>query len=284
MGVAVVGDRLLDQGARVHRIPAAGHQTAYHEAGDGRPVVLLHGSGPGVTAWSNWSGVLPALADDHRVLAPDIAGFGGTVFQERAEYGIKLWTRWLFEFLDALDIPSAVLVGNSFGGGLALAATLRDPSRVDGLVLLGTPAGTFTMTEGLRAGWHYEPDPHRMRSVLRLFPYDKDLVTDEMVRVRYEASAVPGAQEAYRKLIPEPGPGDTPVKGVPEDRLRTIGKPTLIVHGREDQVIPVELGWRLARSIPDSELHVFGRCGHWVQLERPAAFIALVRDFVGRLP
>lgn len=278
----MVGDRLFDQGAQVRRVLAAGHETAYHEAGSGRPIVLLHGSGPGVSAWSNWSGVLPALAAGHRVLAPDIAGFGRTLFQEGTEYGIKLWTRQLFAFLDALDIPSAVLVGNSFGGGLALAATLRDPSRVDGLVLLGTPAGTFTMTEGLRAGWHYEPDPDEMRRILRLFPYDKSLVTEEMVRARYEASAAPGAQAAFRKLIPEPGPGDTPVKGVPEDRLRTIAKPALIVHGREDEVIPVELGWRLARSIPDSELHVFGQCGHWVQLERPAAFTALVRDFAGR--
>lgn len=268
--------------ARTRRVRAAGHETAYHEAGSGRPIVLLHGSGPGVSAWSNWSGVLPVLASEYRVLAPDIAGFGGTPFQEGAEYGIKLWVRQLFEFLDALDIPSAVLVGNSFGGGLALAATLRDPSRVDGLVLLGTPAGTFTMTEGLRAGWHYEPDLDEMRRVLRLFPHDKDLVTEEMVRARYEASAVPGAQAAYRKLLPEPGPGDTEVRGVPEDRLRTIDRPALIVHGREDRVIPVELGWRLARAIPDSELHVFGRCGHWVQLERPAAFTALVGDFAGR--
>ncbi|RFS82020.1 alpha/beta fold hydrolase [Actinomadura spongiicola] len=274
---------LRDEAARTRRIMAAGHETVYHEAGSGRPVVLLHGSGPGVSAWSNWSRTLPELARHHRVLAPDIAGFGRTSFQEDATYGIKLWVRHLFGFLDALAIPSAVLVGNSFGGGLALAATLRDPSRVDGLVLLGTPAGTFTMTEGLRAGWHYEPDLDEMRRILRLFPHDPDLVTDEMVRARYEASARPGAQDAYRKLIPEPAPGDTPIRGVPEERLRTIDRPTLVVHGREDGVIPVELGWRLAREIPSADLHVFGHCGHWVQLERHAAFTALVDDFAGRL-
>ncbi|TYB49688.1 alpha/beta fold hydrolase [Actinomadura chibensis] len=277
--------RLLAAAARVRTVVAAGHETAYHEAGTGRPVVLLHGSGPGVSAWSNWAGALPALAaSGHRVLAPDIAGFGGTRALDGAAYGIKLWVRHLFEFLDAVDVPSALLVGNSFGGGLALAATLRDASRVDGLVLLGTPAGTFTMTEGLRAGWHYEPDLDEMRRILRLFPYDQSLVTDEMVKARYEASARPGAQDAFRKLIPEPGPADTQVKGVPEDRLRTIEKPALVVHGREDRVIPVELGWRLARAIPDAELHVFGNCGHWVQLERPDAFTSLVSDFARRLP
>lgn len=275
---------LADEAGRTRRVLAAGHETAYHEAGAGRPVILLHGSGPGVSAWSNWSGTIPALADGHRVIAPDIAGFGDTAFQEGVTYGIKLWVRQLFELMDALELPSAVLVGNSFGGGLALAATLRDPSRVDGLVLLGTPAGTFPMTEGLRSGWHYEPDPDAMRDILRLFPHDTDLVTEAMVRSRYEASARPGAQAAFRKLIPEPAGENTPVKGVPEDRLRTIDKPALVVHGREDKVIPPELGLRIANAIPKAELHMFGECGHWVQLERPGAFAALVGDFVRRLP
>ncbi|MFI6985244.1 alpha/beta fold hydrolase [Embleya sp. NPDC050154] len=263
-------------------IVAAEHRTLFHEAGDGQPVVLLHGSGPGVSAWSNWSETLPELAKDHRVIAPDIAGFGGSTHQPGTVYDIKLWVAQLFGLLDHLGIGSALLVGNSFGGGLALAAALRDSSRVDGLVLLGTPSGTFTMTEGLRSGWYYEPGLEEMERILRLFPYDRSLVTEEMVRERYEASAVPGAQEAFRSLIPEPAGVDTPVKGVPEERLRTIDKPTLIVHGREDAVIPLDLALRSAKAIPDAELHVFGGCGHWVQLERPRAFVGLVRDFVSR--
>lgn len=263
---------------------AAGHRTNYHEAGDGPPVILLHGSGPGVSAWSNWSGVLPALATDFRVVAPDIAGFGGTELKKDTQYGIKLWVAHLFGVMDALGIRSASLVGNSFGGGLALAATLSDPSRVDRLVLLGTPAGEFLMTDALRSGWYYEPSVDAMRSMLLQFPYDPSFVTDDMVQSRYEASARPGAQAAYRKLIPEPGPAgqDTPVRGVPEAALRTIEKPVMVVHGRDDRVIPLELGLLLHRAIPDSELHSFGRCGHWVQIERQADFVELSRRFLSR--
>ncbi|KUJ69535.1 2-hydroxy-6-oxo-2,4-heptadienoate hydrolase [Streptomyces albus subsp. albus] len=265
-------------------VPAAGHITHFHEAGSGRPVVLLHGSAPGVSAWANWAGVLADLGADHHVLAPDLAGFGASEFHQETTYGTKLWVRQLVEFLDALELSSAVLVGNSFGGAMALAAALREPSRVDGLVLLGTPTGTFPMTEGLRAGWRYDPagGPEAMADLLRMFPHDPACVTGEMVRERYAASARPGAQDAYRQLIPEPAGVGTPVRGVPEERLRQIAVPALVVHGREDAVIPLEVGLRAARAIPDAEAHVFGGCGHWVQLERPAAFTALVRDFLDR--
>ena len=265
-------------------ILAADHRTNYHEDGSGKPVILLHGSGPGVSAWSNWADTIPALAEEFHVIAPDIAGFGHTELKEGTEYGIKLWVAHLFSLMDALGIPSASLVGNSFGGGLALAATLSDPSRVERLVLLGTPAGEFVMTEGLRAGWFYEPSLEAMEQVLRLFPYDDTIVTSEMVQSRYEASARPGAQDAYRKLIAQPGPDgqDTILRGVPEKALRTIDKPTLVVHGRDDRVIPFELALRLHREIPDSELHSFGRCGHWVQIERRAEFNELVHRFLSR--
>jgi 2-hydroxy-6-oxo-octa-2,4-dienoate hydrolase len=268
---------------RTHVVEAGGIPTKVLTAGSGRPLVLLHGSGPGVSAAANWSGLIPELARDFQVIAPDIAGFGASIGPAGTTYGIKLWVRQLVELLDALELPSATLLGNSFGGGLSLAATLKHPERVDGLVLLGTPVGTFEMTEGLRSGWHYEPSEAEMRRILRIFAHDPELVTDEMVRERYEASALPGAQDAYRRLIPEPGPAGTPVKGVPEESLRTITQPTLVLHGREDLVIPVELAWRAAHHIPNADLKVFSRCGHWVQLERRDEFLCEVRDFLGRL-
>jgi len=269
--------------ARTSEIRAAGVDTHVLSAGSGRPVVLLHGSGPGVSGAANWGGLLPDLASEYHVIAPDMAGFGRSLGRAGTNYGIKLWVGQLFGLLDALGLGSATLVGNSFGGGLALAAALKDPARVDGLVLMGTPSGSFEMTEGLRAGWHYEPNEEAMGRLLRLFPHDPSHVTEDMIRERYRASARAGAQESYRKLIPEPGQAGTQVKGGPEASLRTIDKPTLVLHGREDRVIPVELAWRTARSIERADLHVFSGCGHWVQLERRDEFLTLVRDFVGRL-
>lgn len=252
--------------------------TNYHAAGAGHPVVLLHGSGPGVSAWTNWKRVIPALAQDLHVIAPDMAGFGYTERNPDLHLDIKLWVKHLLGFMDALGLERVSLVGNSFGGSLALAAAARFPDRFDRLVLMGTPCDQFTMTPGLRAGWDYAPSREAMRATMAHFPYDPSFITDELVEDRYQASLIPGAQEGLRKLLVEPRPeGDTPLSGMPEHVVAKIIQPTLVLHGREDKVIPVEMGLRLARAIPDAELHMFGRCGHWVQAERFDAFVALAR-------
>lgn len=261
---------------------AAGHHTHYHEAGQGEPLFLLHGSGPGVSGWANWAASVPVFADRWRVIVPDIAGFGFTEFKDDARYDIKLWVSHLIGIMDALNIQKASFIGNSFGGALAIGLAVFAPERVNKLVLLGTPAGEFVQTPGLRGAWEYEPSLANMRQLMELFPYDKALITDAMVQARYEASARPGAQAALRKLIPQPAAeGQTMVKGFPAAALAKIVAPTLVVHGREDRVVPPECGLLIANSIADADLHLFGRCGHWVQSEQPRRFAALVRDFLG---
>jgi len=258
-------------------------KTNYLEAGSeragvGESIILLHGSGPGVSAWTNWRRVLPALADRWRVYAPDMAGFGYTERRDDIVYDIKLWVKHLLGFMDALGIEKAHLIGNSFGGSLALAAALRFPERFGRLVLMGTPCGKFAMTPGLKAGWNYEPSLEQMRAVMALFPYDPAIISDELVRERYETSLIPGAQEGLRKLLVKPNDtGETPLSGMPEDAVAKLVHPTLILQGREDRVIPAELGLRLAQNIPNAEFHLFGHCGHWVQAERFDAFVALTR-------
>ncbi|NWA91433.1 alpha/beta fold hydrolase [Pseudomonas sp. D8002] len=260
---------------------AAGHKTNYHEAGQGEALFLLHGSGPGVSGWSNWAKSMPAFSDKWRVIVPDIAGFGFTELKNDIKYDIKLWVSHLVGIMDALDIDKASFVGNSFGGALAIGLAVFAPERVKRLVLLGTPAGEFVQTAGLRGAWEYEPSLDNMRELMALFPYEQDLITPELVQSRYEASARPGAQAALRKLIPQPNPdGETIVKGFPAAALAKITAPTLVVHGREDRVVPPQCGLLIANSVPDADLHLFGRCGHWVQAEQPRRFVALVRDFL----
>lgn len=259
-------------------IEAAGLKTNYHRAGRGDALILLHGSGPGVSAWTNWRRVLPELAGDHLVLAPDMAGFGFTERREDQVYDIKHWVKHLLGFMDALAIERASLVGNSFGGSLALATAARFPARVDRLVLMGTPCDAFMMTPGLRAGWDYQPSPEAMRTVMAHFPYDPAIITDELVEERYQTSLIPGAQEGLRRLLARPNDnGETPLSGMPEAVIAGVPHPTLVLHGREDRVIPVDMGIRLARTMPDASLHMFARCGHWVQAERFDAFVALTR-------
>ena len=183
--------------------------------------------------------------------------------------------------MDELGIEKASFVGNSFGGALAIGLAVFAPERVDKLVLLGTPAGEFEQTAGLRGAWIYEPSLENMRELMEKFPFDKSLITDEMVEARYKASARAGAQEALRKLIPKPAEdGPTIVRGFPVSALQKIQAPTLVVHGREDGVVPPECGILIANSVPNADLHLFGRCGHWVQSEQSRRFVALVRDFL----
>lgn len=260
---------------------AAGHKTNYHEGGVGEALFLLHGSGPGVSGWTNWSKTMSAFSDKWRVIVPDIAGFGFTEFLEGTKYDIKLWVNHLIGIMDALDIAKASFVGNSFGGAVAIGLAVFAPERVDKLILLGTPAGEFVQTAGLRGAWEYEPSLENMRQLMGLFPYDQSLITPELVKSRYEASARPGAQEALRKLIPQPAAeGETIVKGFPVSALAKITAPTLVVHGREDRVVPPECGLLIAKSVPNADLHLFGCCGHWVQSEQPRRFASLVRDFL----
>jgi 2-hydroxy-6-oxo-octa-2,4-dienoate hydrolase len=259
-------------------IEAFGLQTNYHRAGSGSAVILLHGSGPGVSAWTNWRRVIPALSDSFDVIAPDMAGFGYTERKAELTYDIKLWVKHLIGLMDALGIEKTSLVGNSFGGSLSLAAALRHPERFDKIVLMGTPCDKFMMTPGLRAGWDYQPSPENMRAVMSLFPADPAFITDELVQERYEASLIPGAQEGLRKLLAKPADeGETELSGMPEKAVAGIVQPTLILHGREDKVIPVEMGLKLGRAIPNAQLHMFGGCGHWVQAERFDDFVALAR-------
>lgn len=272
---------LIDSG-RDKSITALGIETNYHDSGSGPPVILLHGSGPGVSAWTNWKRVMPRLSENFRAIAPDMAGFGYTERKPDLDYDIKLWVKHLIGFLDALGLEKASLVGNSFGGSLSLAAASRFPDRFDRLVLMGTPCDKFVMTPGLRAGWDYVPGRENMRAAMSHFPYDPCFITDELVEDRYQTSLIPGAQEGLRKLLAKPcDEGDTPLSGMPLKVVSAIEHKTLVLHGREDKVIPVEMGILLARSMPRAELHMFGRCGHWVQAERFEDFVALTAHHLG---
>ena len=262
-------------------IVAAGVRTNYHDRGDGPPVVLLHGSGPGVTAWANWRLVIPGLADRFRVLAPDIVGFGYTDVPADAEWTLDFWLRHLVGFLDALALDRVAVVGNSFGGALALALAVRHPERVSRLVLMGSVGLDFPITPGLDQVWGYTPSVEAMKALIDLFVYDKSLVTDDLAEMRYRASIRPGVQEVYAQLFPAPRQEGVRRLAQREVDLRNLPHETLVIHGREDRVIPPEIGLRLHQLIPRSELHMFGQCGHWTQIEKTDRFVALLRGFLG---
>ncbi|MEY3694179.1 MAG: hypothetical protein RL083_4, partial [Pseudomonadota bacterium] len=185
-------------------IEAGGIEVNYHDIGTGFPVLMIHGSGPGVSAFANWRLVMPELSKQRRVIAPDMVGFGFTERPHGFAYTMDNWVKQAIDLLDALNLPQVDLVGNSFGGALSLALTIRYPKRVRRLVLMGAAGVSFPITPALDAVWGYEPSFENMRRIMDLFAYDRGLVNDDLARLRYEASNRPGFHESYSAMFPAP--------------------------------------------------------------------------------
>ena len=235
--------------------------TNYHDLGEGYPVMFLHGSGPGVTAWANWNKVFPLLKDDYRIIAPDMQGFGFTDRDKDNVYTMNKWVQQTIDLMDALNIEKANLVGNSFGGALALSVAIKYPERVNKLVLMGSMGVSFPLTYGLDQVWGYQPSVEHMEELLEIFTYDHSFSTKELVKTRYESSIQPGFQESFSSMFPAPRQKGVEGMAGNQHYIKDIEHDTLIIHGREDRVIPLQNSLELIQLIPNAQLHVIGKCG-----------------------
>ena len=258
-----------------------GMRTAYLEAGDGPPVLLIHGSGPGVSALANWRGTLQSdLTSRYRLIAPDVVGFGNTTAPEGTPFDQASRLRQLTGFMDAMGLGKVGLVGNSMGGALALGLAHLHPDRIERMVLMGTVGISFPITPALDEVWGYEPSIPAMEGVIRHLAHDQSLVSDDLVKLRYEASLVPGVQERYAAAFAAPRQRHLDDMAISEDEIAAIKVPTLLIHGIHDHIVPLkDTSLRIARLMPDADLVVFGRVGHWTQIERAADFQRMVGTF-----
>jgi 2-hydroxymuconate-semialdehyde hydrolase len=148
---------------------------------------------------------------------------------------------------------------------------------------MGSAGVPFTLTAGLDAVWGYQTSIANMRKLLDIFAYDRTLVTDELAELRYQASIQPGFQESFSAMFPAPRQNGVDALASLEQDIRALTHDTLVIHGREDQVIPVNNSTTLANWISKSQLHIFGRCGHWTQIEHAARFNQLVVNFLNEI-
>ncbi len=262
------------------RIRTGSFETNLHVLGSGAPVLFVHGSGPGVSAYANWRLIMPVLARTRRVVAPDMVGFGFTDRPAGIDYTLDVWVQQALDVLDALGLDRVDVVGNSFGGSVSLALAIQAPQRVRRLVLMGSVGVPFAITEGLEAVWGYEPSFENMRRIMDWFAFDRGLVSDELAQLRYLTSIRPGFQESFSAMFPAPRQRWVDALCSPEPAIRALPHHTLVVHGREDQVIPLSTSQTLVQWIARSQLHVFGQCGHWTQIEHAARFAQLVGNFL----
>jgi len=264
-----------------HQLDLGDIQINYHDEGTGRPLILLHGSGAGVTAWANWRNTIPMFSPTRRVLAPDLVGFGYTQVPDDYEYHhMDTWIDQIIRFMDALDIEQADFIGNSFGGSLTLALAVRHPKRVGRMVLMGSGGQPFEVGDDLQKLWGYKPSIEAMKEILQIMAFNQAIATDELAELRYRATMRPGFQERFERVFPKPYQRWADAQVVSDRDLAAIEQEVLIIHGRDDRVVPVSVSENLARKIKHSQFHMFGCCGHWTQIEQAERFNSLVRFFL----
>jgi len=269
------------------RVPTGNVETHVWTAGErtSPALVLLHGGGPGASAAANWRQVLPDLAQDFFVIAPDLIGFGETTLPPRP--WPRSWAAWMgwrveqvLRLLDALGVDRAHLVGNSMGGYLTLQLLIEAPDRFGPSILMGPAGGAFTPGPelALMRAFNADPRPARLKQVFRSFVYSDDSLPglDELVNQRFALATRPEAMEAYEAMM---GEGPVPL---PPTLLSRIPHPVLILHGRFDRIVPLESSIWLLQHLKHAELKVYDRCGHWVQLERWESMRDDIRSFILR--
>jgi len=264
------------------------YRVHYNEIGTGDKVVaMLHGSGPGATSWANFiRNIDPFVVAGYRVLLIDSPGWGQSdpvvCTGSRSDFNAAA----LLGVLDAVGVERAHLVGNSMGGHSAVAFALAHPDRIGKLVLMGGGTGGPSLyasmpTEGIKLlqGLYRDPTIEKLKTMMNVFVFDSSALTEEQMQLRLTnmLSRRDHLENFVKSLAANP-------RQFPDQnaRLSEIAAPTLIVWGRDDRFVPMDVGLRLLAGIARSELHVFSRCGHWAQWEHADTFNKLVLAFLAR--
>jgi 4,5:9,10-diseco-3-hydroxy-5,9,17-trioxoandrosta-1(10),2-diene-4-oate hydrolase len=289
----------LDAEATSRVVEIGGFPVRYHEAGttraevgdgpgDAGTVVMLHGGGPGASSWSNFGRNLPVFAQHYRTVMMDLPGYGKSAPRKPTANFFTLGADALAGLMDHLGIDKVHLVGNSLGGGTALRFALNHQKRAGRLVLMGPGGLTLNVfapdpTEGVRRLMEFgaPPGPSRekMEAFLRVMVYDQSLITEDLIDERYRVASSP---EALQAMIAMGASffGEHAEEGMLWREAHRVKHEVLLVWGREDRVNPLDGALIALRQLRRAQLHVFGGCGHWAQLEKFDEFNELSLRFL----
>ena len=263
----------------------------YYDAGEGPTLLFLHGSGPGVTGWRNFRGVLPTFVERFRCLILEFPGFG--VSDDFGGHPMVTAQGAVSPFLDALGVDRVDIVGNSMGGGVGINFAIHHPDRIGKLVTIGgigTNIFSPGPSEGIRLLQEFTEEPTRQRLVdwLNSMVYDQSLVTEQLIEERWKLATDPETlasarrmygKAAFAQMMAMMKAADVPM---PWAQMHRVAAPTLLTWGRDDRVSPLDMALIPMRTIPNAELHVFPNCGHWAMIEAKDAFESAVMAFLTR--
>jgi 2-hydroxy-6-oxonona-2,4-dienedioate hydrolase len=261
-------------------------QLHYNDCGSGaETVVMLHGSGPGASGWANFNrNIEPLVAAGYRVILMDCPGWSKSDPIVCTGSRSDLNGRALKGLLDAIGLDKVHIIGNSMGGHSAVAFALANPKRVGKLVLMGGGTGGPSQfvpmpTEGIKLiqALYREPSVENLKRMMAVFVYDSSGLTEELYQTRLDNMLARRdhlenfvkSHAANPKQFTDYGP-----------RLGEIAAPALIIWGRDDRFVPMDVGLRLVWGMQNAEMHIFNRCGHWAQWEHAEKFNRMVLDFL----
>lgn len=261
----------------------------YHEAGSehSTTVVMLHGGGPGASGWSNFGRNVPVFAKSFRVLVVDQPGFGRSDKRDEHDQYFTYAATALRDLFDELGIEKAHILGNSLGGGTAVRFALDNPKRAGRLVLMGPGGLSLNVfapdpTEGVRklSAFGRAPSREKIEEFLRIMVHDQALVTDELIDERFAIASQPESLRAMAAMGKSFTRPDSFEQGMLWREAYKLRQRVLLMWGREDRVNPLDGALIALKLIPRAQLHVFGQCGHWAQLEKFDEFNRLAIDFL----
>lgn len=263
-------------------VEANGIRTHYIEMGSGAPVVLVHGGGAGADAYGNWYDCIPRLAERFRVIAVDMLAFGKTAKPDPASFAYTQEARvaHLAAFVEALGLKKASLVGNSMGGMTSMGVAVTRPELVDKLVLMGSAGLSRQTRPELRPVQNYDGSRDGMVAIVRVLAHESYKPEEDLIDYRVAVATDPETKRAYGATM-----GWVKNQGglfYEEDFIRRVRTPTLVVGGKSDLVVPMELQFKFLELIPESWGYVLPRCGHWAMLEHPEDFSAQTARFLSR--
>nr|ART35556.1 A24 [uncultured bacterium] len=260
-----------------------GIATRYFEAGQpGMPqAVLIHGGGAGADSSGNWRYTVPLLARELHLFALDMVGFGRTGKPSSAHFTYSQSSRnaHLAGFLRALDLRGAALVGNSMGGATALGVAMEHPELVGRLVLMGSAGLVTEISENLRPIIFYDFTIEGMERLITALTGSRFSASPDLIRRRYEQSIEPSTRHAYEAMMK--WIRDQGGLAYPEEDIRSVKTPTLVVNGKEDIVVPMRSAYRFLELLDNSWGYFIPHCGHWAMVEAPQDFARAVQGFLG---
>jgi 4,5:9,10-diseco-3-hydroxy-5,9,17-trioxoandrosta-1(10),2-diene-4-oate hydrolase len=271
-------------------VQVGGRRIFVAERGDGPPVLMLHGGGPGASGVANYSRNIEALSQRFRVIVPDMPGYGRSTKGVDRNDPFGDLAAGMFGLLQVMGLQRVHIVGNSLGGACALRMAIERPSAVGRLVLMG-PGGVDSTrrlpTPGLkRLLTYYKGEGPTLEKITRFIRgdlvFDGSQIPDSLIRERFEASRDPETVASPPLLGPKGIPDFRKIDFTRDPRLAEVRHPTLVLWGTDDKVNRPSGGPSLQRRMPNCDLYLFSRTGHWVQWERAEEFNVVVACFLSQ--